>query len=193
MNGQSVVSKPLHVAMPHEEDRKGHIAVQSTQHVAGMPIQGQYVGQILQYSAGTGYLVPTVRYALPQRFLTPTQMTATPIWGQPGQQVLSTQQTGFQILPGGAQMIQARPMSQQQVRPGVNARVITGQPTTPAQKMGMSVLRLQPNLLRLKLVRYFAWFIYILIFTPLRCRPLFTLSYPLTSTTSQLGQHRWDS
>lgn len=135
MNGRIVVTKPLYVALAQrKEDRKAHLAAQYMQRVAGMRMQGQQVGQIFQ-PGGAGYFVPTVAQA--QRFFTPTQMRATPRWGNPGQQVRPTQQAGFQAIPGGSQMRQARPTSQQQVRAAVNARPITGQQPTPGQRMGM--------------------------------------------------------
>lgn len=134
MNGRIVVAKPLYVALAQrKEDRKAHLAAQYMQRVAGMRMQGQQVGQIFQ-PGGAGYFVPTVAQA--QRFFTPTQMRATPRWGNP-QQVRPTQQGGLQAYPGGSQIRSARPASQPQVRAAVSARPITGQQPTPGQRMGM--------------------------------------------------------
>lgn len=140
MNGRIVVAKPLYVALAQrKEDRKAHLAAQYMQRVAGMRMQGQQVGQIFQ-PGGAGYFVPTVAQA--QRYFTPTQMRATPRWGQP-QQVRPTQQPGFQAIQGGAQMRPSRPASQTQVRavfPSPLGRPVPTMSLYPLHKLTASLL-----------------------------------------------------
>jgi polyadenylate-binding protein len=132
MNGRILVSKPLYVALAQrKEDRKQHLASQYMQRLASMRMQGQpAMGQMFQ-PGGAGYFVPTMPQTQ-QRFFTPAQMAqvrASPRW-QPPQQVrpqAGQPGAGFQAMPAGTQIRQARPTGQQQVRGPMSARPITGQ------------------------------------------------------------------
>lgn len=136
MNGRIVVAKPLYVALAQrKEDRKAHLAAQYMQRIAGMRMQGQAVGQIFQPS-GAGYFVPTVPQT--QRYFAPQQMTQvrpSPRWPQP-RPTAQPAGTGFQQMAGASQLRPQRPTGQQQMRPAVNARPITGQQTTANAGMG---------------------------------------------------------
>lgn len=141
MNGRILVSKPLYVALAQrKEDRKAHLASQYMQRLASMRMQGQQMGQMFQ-PGGAGYFVPTMPQAQ-QRFFTPAQMAqvrASPRW-QPPQQVrpqAGQAGAGFQAMPAGAQVRQARPTGQPQVRGAMSARPITGQQAGGPRVAGM--------------------------------------------------------
>lgn len=136
MNGRIVVAKPLYVALAQrKEDRKAHLASQYMQRIAGMRMQGQQMGQMFQ-PGGAGYFVPTMPQT--QRgYFPPAQMPQVrpnPRW--PSQQLRPGSQpnAGFQAMPAGGQVRGPRP-GQPPVRPAVNARPITGQQPTGAQRI----------------------------------------------------------
>ena len=103
--------------------------------------QSQQMGQMFQPS-GAGYFVPTMPQA--QRgFFNPAQMAQvrpSPRWQTPQQATRPAVPTGaaagFQAMQTGTTQIrQARPTTQGTVRATMNARPITGQQPTAAQRV----------------------------------------------------------
>ena len=103
--------------------------------------QSQQMGQMFQPS-GAGYFVPTMPQA--QRgFFNPAQMAQvrpSPRWQTPQQATRPAVPTGaaagFQAMQTGTTQIrQARPTTQGTVRAAMNARPITGQQPTAAQRV----------------------------------------------------------
>lgn len=135
MNNRIISGKPLYVALAQrKEERRMQLATQYMQRCSNIHIQGQPVGQLFQ-PGGAGFFVPTVQsLATPPSagyYPPPQQMRATSRWSQqmPRPPLMPATPPGYQSVPGGTTMRQARSAGQLPIRAqGPNsARPITGQ------------------------------------------------------------------
>jgi len=138
MNGRTLVSKPLYVALAQrKEERKAQLAAQHMQRIAGLRMQqaaGQPVGRVFP-KAGAFYMQPLAQAG--QRPFFPTQMQQVrPRW-QPTQAQQQVRPSGIEGIPGGGKVSRARGMRQVPPR-GVPGQ--QSQPTEPGgagQRLGM--------------------------------------------------------
>ena len=143
MNGQTVGTKPLYVALfQSKEDRKAHLVSQYMQRVANMRVQ-QMGTQMLQPGSAGGYFVPTLPQ--PQRFYGPAQMAqirATPRW--PAQlQVCPNAQGGASGFPNMQAPFRTAPRAPG-ARPGTMWNALSARPIKGQQPVGAANIQGRP-------------------------------------------------